>query len=323
MKPLLTTLLLFSVVFSYAQKKIVAVAFLKNDGRYVKNKDSADYLRFVSEPDSGSQFYNIIEYYKDGKKKLIGKTSAIEPPVFEDQYARFYANGKRQIIANFKKGLEVGIEYYFYPNGKLYTMKEYPDNNDKYNDFTGNFLIKANYDSLGTALVTDGNGYFKGYDDNFAYITEEGFVKNGKRDSVWKGIVKKPALTFTENYKNGELINGTAAFEDGKTAPYVKTRATPPQFRGGLDAFGGYLGSNIEYPDDARRNNVEGTAVISFVVEKDGKITDLKVNKSVSPSIDAEAIRVLKNSPRWIPGTQFGRNVRIVYSVPVSFKLKD
>jgi TonB family protein len=313
MKLLLTTLFIFAISFGFGQQKKRNIYFLKNNGLYVTLRDSADYFRIVTEPDSGSTLYNVAEYYKDGKKKLIGKSSAIDPPVFEGQYARFYSNGRRQITANYKRGLEVGLEYYFYPNGKLYTMKEYPDNDDKYNDFTNNFLIKANYDSLGTALIENDNGYFKGYDDKFTYINEEGGVKNGKRDGLWKGNFKTFSVTFSENYKDGELINGTATFDDGNTAAYTKTRGTPPQFKGGLEAFSSYLGSNIQYPTDARENNIEGTVVLSFIVEKDGKVSDVKVSKSVSPSVDAEALRVIKNSSRWIPGTQFGRNVRVIY----------
>ncbi len=321
MKLLLTTVTLFIATAGFAQKPKRNVYFLKNDGRYVTLQDSADYMRVVSEPDSGSVLYNIAEFYIDGKKKLIGKSLSIDPPVFDGQYARFYHNGKRQITANYKNGIEVGLEYFFYPNGKLYTIKEYPDNSDRYNDFTNNFLIKANYDSLGTALVENDNGYFKGYDDKFTYINEEGKVENGKRDSAWKGNYKDLKIMFSENYKDGELISGLATFEDGKTAAYTKTRGTPPQFKGGLEEFGKYLGSAIQYPIDAREYSIQGKVVVSFVVEKDGKVSDVKVSKTVSSSIDAEAVRVIKDSPRWIPGTQFGRNVRVVYDVPINFAL--
>eukprot|EP01037_Dinobryon_pediforme_P011292 gene11292-11379_t len=172
-------------------------------------------------------------------------------------------------------------------------------------------------------MVEKDNGYFKGYDDKFGYINEEGSVKNGKRDGIWKGNFKNPAISFTENYKDGELLNGRATFEDGKTGTYAKKRGTPPQFRGGLEAFGSYLGSNIQYPLDARQNNLEGTVVLTFIVDKDGKVSDVKISKSVSPSIDAEALRVIRNSPNWIAGTQFGRNVKVSYGVPVTFKLSD
>jgi TonB family protein len=321
MKPLFITIFLFTASFGFAQKKIISVSYLKNDGKYVTMRDSADYFRLVTEPDSGSVFYNVAEYYKDSKRKLIGMSSTIDPPVFEEQCVRFYKNGNKQSITTYKKGLPVGHEYEFYTNGKPYLVKDYPDNSDPYNDINNNYLIIANYDSSGTVQVEDGNGYYKGYDSNFKYIYEEGTVKNGKRDSLWKGNYKNITTAFTESYKDGLLISGTATYEDGKSATYAKTRGVPPQFKGGLNAFSSYLGRSIEYPIDARSNNVQGKVILSFIVEKDGKISNIVVAKSVSPSIDAEAVRVIRNSPRWIPGTQFGRPVRVSYGVPISFNL--
>jgi TonB family protein len=321
MKLRLTALLLFATFFCLAQEKTVLVAFLKNDGTYVKMRDSADYIRVMSEPDSGSVLYNVNEYYQNGSRKMIGKSSWLDHPVLEEQCATFYKNGKRQSTTFYKKGLEVGVEYEFYPNGKPYIVKEYPDNNSRYNDINNNFLIQANYDSLGTAQVENGNGYYKGFDNDFKAIEEEGGVKNGKRDGLWTGYFKRSKAHFSENYKNGELIAGKSTFDDGTTAAYTKTRAAAPAFKGGLEAFGSFLSRKIDYPVDARENNIQGTVVLSFVVEKDGKVSDIKVSKSVSPTIDAEAVRVINKCPPWVPGTEFGRPVRVAYSVPIGFHL--
>jgi TonB family protein len=321
MKLILTLITLLTASASFAQRQ--NVYFLKNNGKYVDSRDSADYIRIVREPDSASTLYNVFEYYLNGKMKLVGKSSTIDPPVFEGQCAGFYKSGLKRILTNYKKGLEVGSEYQFYPNGKPYLVKEYPDNNDRYNNINNNFLIMDNLDSLGTVLVEKGNGYYKGYDNEFKYINEEGPIKSGKRDGLWKGDFKNTKTTFAETYENGSLITGTATFEDGKTTTYVKSRGVPPQFKGGLEAFSRYLGSNIQYPDDARANNVQGKVILTFIVEKDGKISNVTVSKSVSPSIDTEAVRVIKNSPAWVPGIQFGHPVRVWYNVPVSFALSD
>jgi len=83
-----------------------------------------------------------------------------------------------------------------------------------------------------------------------------------------------------------------------------------------------YLNSNIKYPVVAQENGVQGRVVVSFVVEKDGSITDVRVVRSVDPSLDREATRVVKSMPHWIPGKQNGSAVRVKYNVPVSFKLQ-
>ena len=95
-----------------------------------------------------------------------------------------------------------------------------------------------------------------------------------------------------------------------------------PSFPGGPSALMQYLSSNIKYPVVAEENGVQGRVVCTFVVEKDGSITDVRVIKSVDPSLDKEAMRVVKGMPKWIPGKQNGSAVRVKYTVPVTFRLQ-
>lgn len=95
-----------------------------------------------------------------------------------------------------------------------------------------------------------------------------------------------------------------------------------PAFPGGPAALMSYLSQNTKYPVVAQENNVQGRVVVSFVVERDGSITDVRVVRSVDPSLDKEATRVVKSMPHWIPGKQNGSTVRVKYNVPVSFKLQ-
>lgn len=94
-----------------------------------------------------------------------------------------------------------------------------------------------------------------------------------------------------------------------------------PQFPGGMEAFYKFLDANIHYPQDARDEKKEGRVIVQFVVEKDGTLTDIKIVRGVFPSIDAEALRIIKSSPKWKPGLQNGRMVRVQYSVPIRFSL--
>ena len=95
-----------------------------------------------------------------------------------------------------------------------------------------------------------------------------------------------------------------------------------PMFPGGDAALMQYLSSNIHYPAVAAENGVQGRVVVGFVVERDGSITDVNVMRSVDPSLDREAMRVVKNMPRWTPGKQNGSAVRVKYQVPVMFRLQ-
>ena len=95
-----------------------------------------------------------------------------------------------------------------------------------------------------------------------------------------------------------------------------------PQFPGGPNALFEYLSKNIKYPVVAEENGIQGRVIVTFVVERDGSITDVKVAKSVDPSLDKEAMRVVKSMPHWIPGKQNGSAVRVKYTVPVTFRLQ-
>ena len=95
-----------------------------------------------------------------------------------------------------------------------------------------------------------------------------------------------------------------------------------PSFPGGQGALMSYLNSNTKYPVVAQENGVQGRVIISFVVERDGSISDVRVARSVDPSLDREAQRVVKSMPRWSPGKQNGSTVRVKYTVPVVFRLQ-
>lgn len=92
-----------------------------------------------------------------------------------------------------------------------------------------------------------------------------------------------------------------------------------PTFPGDINKW---LGKNVKYPVIAQENNIQGRVTVQFVIEKDGSITDVKVLRSVDPSLDKEAVRVVKSMPKWKPGKQRGKPVRVSYTVPINFRLQ-
>ncbi|MBQ8116029.1 MAG: energy transducer TonB [Prevotella sp.] len=94
-----------------------------------------------------------------------------------------------------------------------------------------------------------------------------------------------------------------------------------PSFPGGQSALINYLKSNIKYPVIAEENGIQGRVVVQFVIGEDGSISDVRVAKSVDPSLDKEAVRVIKNMPKWIPGKLNGQSVKVRYTMPVTFRL--
>lgn len=92
-----------------------------------------------------------------------------------------------------------------------------------------------------------------------------------------------------------------------------------PKFPGGNVQQ--WIAKNIKYPMIAQENNIQGKVYVQFVIEKDGSVSDVKVMRAVDPSLDKEALRVIQAMPKWIPGKQRGKPVRVSYTVPISFKL--
>lgn len=95
-----------------------------------------------------------------------------------------------------------------------------------------------------------------------------------------------------------------------------------PEFPGGMEALYKYLRENIKYPQLARDNNITGKVYVTFVVERDGSIANPRVLKDIGGGCGQEAIRVVKSMPKWSPGKQRGKAVRVQFNLPVSFNLQ-
>ena len=95
-----------------------------------------------------------------------------------------------------------------------------------------------------------------------------------------------------------------------------------PEFPGGMPAMIEFLQTNIKYPKDAIKQDVGGKVMVMFVVETDGSISNVRVARKVFPSLDEEAVRVVKAMPKWKPGKEKGRLVRVNYTLPVVFSIK-
>ena len=97
----------------------------------------------------------------------------------------------------------------------------------------------------------------------------------------------------------------------------------PPQFQGGgVKTFHKYVQDHVEYPTVAAENGIEGTVYVQFVVDRDGGISNIKILRGVDPSLNNEAKRVIQNAPKWEPGEQRGKPVRVLLSLPIVFQLQ-
>ncbi|MBQ4449578.1 MAG: energy transducer TonB [Prevotella sp.] len=124
-------------------------------------------------------------------------------------------------------------------------------------------------------------------------------------------VLRSKTLLVTEPVKPKE--------EENTVFEYVEQM---PSFPGGDAALMRYLSKNIKYPPLAEENGIQGRVICSFVVERDGSVSDIRIKRSVDPSLDKEAMRVVSAMPKWIPGRQNGQMVRVKYTLPVTFRLQ-
>ena len=142
----------------------------------------------------------------------------------------------------------------------------------------------------------------------------------------------KPVLSTQPTKPSANSAASTASSATHATQPESKPSASnnkahniveqQPMFPGGTPALYEYLNNNLRYPSIARECEVQGRVVVSFIVEKDGSVSNLTVVRSVDPMLDKEALRLVRGMPKWIPGKLNGEAVRTRYLLPVAFKLQ-
>jgi len=94
-----------------------------------------------------------------------------------------------------------------------------------------------------------------------------------------------------------------------------------PEYPGGLDGLKSFIVENVKYPEQAKKNKVEGKVFVSFVIDEQGNVTNAKVVRAVNPELDKEALRVVNKMEKWTPGKQKGENVKVQYTLPIQFAL--
>lgn len=324
---ILFVLLFLGLGITQAQKK-QNVFFLKNSGKHVYSKDSADFIRVIQEPDSGTTDFILVEQYVNGKVKTRGFVSKFDPVlVYEGQLIKYRDNGNKESLTVYSKGEPVGKGYCFFNDGKINSVMNYDSVSTffpklmPYDFRMTPYRLEYYADSLGTVLVTGGKGHFKEHKkkSNGEDLIEEGDYVNGLKEGLWTETNASGTYWFKEKFLRGAFLSGES-FKDGQTYFYSVENEIPA-FKGGMERFYKYLSKKVRYPADAQRAKISGKVFLSFVVEKDGSLTEVNVDRGVSHSIDLEAVRVLKQSPNWIPGKQHGLPVRVKYNIPINFSL--
>jgi len=319
MKLILTFGIIVCLFFNGFAQRQQNVYFFKKNGKEVKLRDSADYIRIIRAPDSGRVYYELLEYYPENTLKRKGEVSSLPIIKLEGEVISYYKNGKTENRLTYKKNKLIDSAFYYFENGNLKETRFYfPVKNATEKPINSYKTVQIG-DTLGKLFLDQyGNGKIK---RNISKtVTEEGALKNGLKEGIWIEYNAEDNIYYEEEYTGGIFKGGLSRNESGIIDKYA-IKEILPEFKGGIQAFYQYLSQNIKYPAESRKLNEEGRVVIKFVIEKDGSLTDLEVLKSLSHVLNEEALRVMSLSPKWKPGIQRGRPVRVSYSVPIVFSL--
>ena len=300
-------------------QKDTLLYYVKSSGELAPNKKSADHFLLIMPLDSsyGKKLYPISEYYANGKPKLFSSSISkiYNKLIFEGSCIEFYNNGTKKSIINYENGELIGDVTLYYPDGKLYAIENY--------DKSGKVKLIESRDSTGNILCENGNGKWIKYLNNFKTELEEGTVKDSLENGEWHEKYDLPDDYITV-YCKGKIISSTDPDRPiGESIFNYNNLEVEPEYKDGIINFYRFLGSTVVYPSYAKNNNIQGKVLLTFVVKKDGTLIDIKVMRSPDKSLSDEAIRVVKISSPWIPGTHQGKPVLVQYTLPISFTMSS
>ena len=149
----------------------------------------------------------------------------------------------------------------------------------------------------------------------------ECFFKDNERDSVFKQYHPNGQLKRIEYWKDQKWQSGKCFDANGNEVEFTLFLKLP-KFKGGDEGFYKYLSENIVYPPDAQKKSIQGRVVVSFVIGRDGYVKNVELVTGVSKSLDNEALRLVKNMPRWEPALFEDKLVNIKQTLPINFKLE-
>ena len=188
------------------------------------------------------------------------------------------------------------IETVYFKSGQIKSHKEYSNYNDKKLDGKLNEWYE--------------NGQIR-KDIDFKYGK-----KSGKLLTYWNNGNPKRI----DVYENDKLIEGKCINSDGIEAIHYDYEKMA-EFPGGINEFMQYVAKETKYPNKSRKKGIEGRVLVGFMVNKNGTISDIKIVQSVNKELDEEAIRVVRNMPKWEPGMEDGEAVGVSINLPISFVL--
>ncbi len=257
------------------------------------SREAATYFRLVAIDTNRIRFI-VNDYYVSGNLQMEGAFRSINPDFKIGGFTYWYENGDKHIECYFEQNRLHGVYREWYPGGQLKSEMTY-----RHGILEG---TEKNWDEEGNLAKTV---EYKNGLKNGEFIT---YYKNGK--PIRKDI-----------YKNNKLLRGKCFTTEGKDTTYFDYFIMP-RFTGNPEGFKFFVLEKLNYPDSARVNNEEGLVEVKFTIDSEGNLSHIRLVKRDKDYFNDEAVRVLHESPKWIPGKRDGKKIDVTITLPIHFKLK-
>ena len=257
------------------------------------SKKEASYFRIVS-IDTSRILFLVRNFYLTGQLQMKGAYRSINPDVRMGEFSFWYQNGSKHISCHFKDGLPDGHYEEWYENGTLKAEKNFID---------GRL-----------------DGTLKAWSDQ-GVLTKSIQYKNGAKHGHFITYYSNGQPIRRDVYKNDKIVRGKCFTPQGKDTAYFEYFIMP-KFKGGLAGFKKFFLEKLNYPEDAKLNDEEGSVHIRFTVGMDGYIKGIKLIKEDKDYFNEEVIQAVASSPKWNPGKRDGKFVDVTITIPIRFRLK-
>jgi hypothetical protein len=302
MKILFPILLIIFTLNSQAQNKQNIYAMDANE-KIVSDKDDIEFYRVITEPDSGSRYFKLYEYYPNGQKKRLAVLFEFEPVLSfgSGSIVSYYLNGNMKASQYYGHGNYYNKSFFYYSNGKHKLSVNYFYRNSKLrqttiqiSDISGKDFLDKN--GNGTVSIED----FDGEEIN-------GKFKKGLKTGVWAYLNKAEGTAVKESYKRGELTNGSNTDQDGDVLEYKYINVGPSLKSREIEQTPGRMKNNF-FELKSKKVDEKGVVRIRFDLNDLGKPQNFEIVKSLSTASDEEAINIIK-SKKWYPATFRGKPI--------------
>lgn len=275
---------------------------------YLFKKEIRHIHEFIADEEAASGMPNKSDY----ALLLFSNTLGVQPDQLSNNFFNNSLLKRRIIMLNKNKSRRTGLWKYGF-SAPLFALMlifsaasvaiENPENN-------------VNAQKLGIRLRIDANPV----DPSTIKTAQSLSNKLLERKKEDKEIARPNSSKYQAADVHG-IANSRIGIPLKTNQNLVDTIMVQPEFEGGIQGLIEYLSKSLKYPDEAMKNKVQGRVILSFIVQKDGRVSDIKVLRGLGSGTDEEAVRVLANSPKWKPATINGEKVNIQYTLPIQFKL--